>query len=56
MFKSFFFVPANNKKYIQKAINLRADALVFDLEDSIGNHEIKTAIQNLAILKIQDNY
>src|SRR5262245_60255353 len=33
--RSFLYVPANREKFLDKALNLPADALLFDLEDSV---------------------
>ena len=33
--RSFLYVPANRDKFLEKALGLPADALLFDLEDSI---------------------
>ena len=34
LFRSMLFVPAYNEKFISKAVDCRADAIIFDLEDS----------------------
>jgi citrate lyase subunit beta/citryl-CoA lyase len=33
--RSFLYVPANRDKFLEKALGLPADALLFDLEDSV---------------------
>ena len=33
--RSLHFVPGANEKMMNKAISLRSDALIFDLEDSV---------------------
>src|SRR6201982_1121810 len=33
--RSFLYVPANREKFLEKALGLPADALLFDLEDSV---------------------
>ena len=33
--RSFLYVPANREKFLDKALTLPADALLFDLEDSV---------------------
>jgi citrate lyase subunit beta/citryl-CoA lyase len=41
--RSFLFVPANRDKFLEKAIGLPADALIFDLEDSVPAAEKENA-------------
>ena len=36
MIRSFLFVPANVPRRVEKALTLAADALIFDLEDSVA--------------------
>ena len=33
--RSFLYVPANREKFLDKALDLPADALLLDLEDSV---------------------
>ena len=33
--RSFLYVPANRDKFLEKSLGLPADALLFDLEDSV---------------------
>lgn len=47
MMKSVFFVPANNKKYLDNIKNLNADIIVIDLEDSILKNEYEKSIKNI---------
>lgn len=47
MMKSIFFVPANNKRYLDKIINLNTDIIVIDLEDSILENEYEQSIKNI---------
>ena len=35
LLRSFLFVPAYNKRYIEKALICNADALILDIEDSV---------------------
>jgi citrate lyase subunit beta / citryl-CoA lyase len=35
IFRSLLFVPGNNEKLMQKAAKTKADAIIFDLEDSV---------------------
>ena len=46
MFRSLLFIPGNNERFLQKSINLHADILCFDLEDSVPSSE-KEAARNL---------
>jgi len=54
--KSFFFVPANNTKFIEKSQELPSDFIVYDLEDSILKQEFDTCLKNLSSLKIQPRH
>ncbi|WP_299291771.1 CoA ester lyase [Nitrosopumilus sp.] len=39
LFRSLIFVPGNNPRFLEKAKNLRADIVCFDLEDSVPDNE-----------------
>lgn len=41
--RSLIFVPGNNSRFLEKAKNLPADIICFDLEDSVPNIEKKNA-------------
>ena len=41
--RSFLYVPANREKFLEKALGLPADALLFDLEDSVPAAEKENA-------------
>ncbi|MCY3854332.1 MAG: CoA ester lyase [Thaumarchaeota archaeon] len=41
--RSLFFVPGNNKRFIQKAKSLQSDIICFDLEDSVPENQKETA-------------
>ena len=43
LFRSLIFVPGNNKRFLEKAKNLPADIVCFDLEDSVPEKEKKNA-------------
>ncbi|MDO7975848.1 HpcH/HpaI aldolase/citrate lyase family protein [Oceanotoga teriensis] len=45
--KSIFFVPANNKKFLNNIKKLNADFFVIDLEDSILEKEYEKSIKNI---------
>ncbi len=38
-FRSLIFVPGNNQRFLEKAKNLQADIVCFDLEDSVPDNE-----------------
>ena len=54
--RSFFFIPAGNKKILSKSSSIPATDIVIDLEDSLGNTPIEDAIQNLNDYSITDNW
>jgi len=56
LLKSFFFIPSNNEKFIRKVNSIDADFFVFDLEDSISNYEIKSSLDKLKKIKLNDNH
>lgn len=56
MLKSFFFVPANNLKFIEKSKVLLADYIVFDLEDAILGNELEACFQNLSSMELVSNH
>ena len=35
LLRSFMFVPAYNRKFIEKALGSDADAIILDMEDSV---------------------
>lgn len=39
LFRSLIFVPGNNQRFLEKAKNLQADIVCFDLEDSVPDNE-----------------
>jgi citrate lyase subunit beta/citryl-CoA lyase len=45
--RSFLYVPANREKFLEKSLGLPADALLFDLEDSVPAAEKETARQGV---------
>jgi citrate lyase subunit beta/citryl-CoA lyase len=45
--RSFLYVPANREKFLEKSLGLPADALLFDLEDSVPVAEKETARQGV---------
>lgn len=47
LMRSLLFVPANNKKFIDKAVKSEADILLLDLEDSCMPNENKVKARNL---------
>ena len=55
MLKTYFFVPANNLKFIKKAPSIPATNFVYDLEDSISKKEKNIALGNLKNIKITEN-
>lgn len=54
--RSFFFIPANKKKFIEKIDSIEATDLIFDLEDALFNTSIEEALNNLMQITIKENY
>ena len=57
LFRSLIFVPGNNSRFLEKAKNLHADIVCFDLEDSVPDKE-KTNARKLikSALKSRKSY
>jgi len=58
LFRSLIFVPGNNSRFLEKAKNLQADIVCFDLEDSVPDNEkvnarklIKSALKSRKLYK-----
>lgn len=47
LLRSVFFVPGHIKKYLDNAISIKADALIFDLEDSVPLDKKNVARENI---------
>lgn len=45
--RSFMFLPAHNKRYIDKALDSEADAIILDLEDAVPPSEREEARNNI---------
>ncbi|MBO6523624.1 MAG: hypothetical protein JJ971_07370 [Balneolaceae bacterium] len=56
MLRSYFFIPADKRKFIEKVEELRADFFVFDLEDSVARTDLEEAIDNIKKIKAKSNY
>lgn len=56
LLRTLLFVPGHNEKLIDSAAKSTADALVFDLEDSVMPVEKKEDARNLIYDKINGNY
>lgn len=56
MFSSYFFIPANQKRFIEKGIQSNASFLIFDLEESVCLNDLSECLINLQSVKLKDNY
>ena len=57
LFRSLIFVPGNNSRFLEKAKQLSADIVCFDLEDSVPDSEKKNARQLIkTALKFRSEY
>ena len=52
--KSFFFVPANSKKYLSKIDSLNSNEIIIELEDGIPSDEIEYSLSLLKDIKDKD--
>ncbi|MBX2931824.1 MAG: hypothetical protein KF781_07765 [Chitinophagaceae bacterium] len=55
MLDSYFFIPADKPKFIEKASTLKVDYLVYDLEDAVPNTNKLVAYEQLIELKLTGN-
>lgn len=53
--RSWLFVPGSSKRMLEKSRTIAADALVFDLEDSVSYNQKKNARQNISGI-VQDRW
>jgi len=53
LFRSLIFVPGNNERFLEKAKNLSADIVCFDLEDSVPESE-KQKARKLIVQTLKD--
>ena len=57
LFRSLIFVPGNNSRFLEKAKNLDADIVCFDLEDSVPDNEKVNARKLIkSVLKSRKSY
>lgn len=56
MLKTYFFIPATKKRFIEKMSSIAADEFVFDLEDAIAENECDEAYENLANVENRGKY
>ncbi|MCZ8344739.1 MAG: aldolase/citrate lyase family protein [Leptospira sp.] len=54
--KSYFFIPANNPKFIEKSFYLKSDFFVLDMEDSILPHQFNDCLVNIKSVKDKEKY
>lgn len=56
MLDTYFFIPGDKKKYLDKIQTLDVDYVVIDLEDAVSQNAKKDAIDLVANLIVDDNY
>lgn len=54
--KSYFFIPANNPKFIEKSFHLKSDFFVLDFEDSVLPHQFSDCLKNIQKVETKENY
>lgn len=54
--KSFFFIPSNKRKYLDRVNRLQKTELVLELEDGVPVSEIRTAISNITNIKDKSKF
>tara|TARA_R110002111_G_scaffold262444_2_gene338533 strand:+ start:4950 stop:5831 length:882 start_codon:yes stop_codon:yes gene_type:complete len=53
VWRSLLFVPANNRRFLDRAHTRGADAIIVDLEDSVPAGEKRSAREHLAVAAVQ---
>ncbi len=56
MLNTYFFIPANSKKFIEKREILPSNFIVFDFEDAILDSDYELCLSNIKEILIKDNY
>lgn len=56
MLRSYFFIPANNQKFLKKSEELPSNYIVFDLEDAVLGNELDVCLNNLKLIKPEQNH
>lgn len=56
MLDRYFFIPADNPKFLQKMQDLHSDYFVIDLEESVSLKNKKLAIDNIKSIEVLENY
>ncbi len=56
MIQSYFFIPANKQKFVIKARELKADNYIFDMEESVCSTDLDICLDNLRMIRVQDNF
>ena len=56
LLRSVLYVPGNNIRALQKARTLPVDAIIFDLEDAVGEGEKQNARQTVCRAVVERNY
>ncbi|MEQ8553613.1 MAG: aldolase/citrate lyase family protein [Cyclobacteriaceae bacterium] len=54
--KTYFFIPANNPRFLNKAAEIKADEIILDLEDAIYNSNIYDAVENIIKSNLPSHY
>lgn len=54
--KSFFFIPGNHPKLEEKLSSIKADTLIIDLEDSVGEDEVVRVLERIKTIRDKATY
>src|SRR5690606_16582294 len=55
MLDSYFFVPADKDKFLEKSKDLEVDFLVYDLEDAVADNKKEYALKKIMNWEILSN-
>jgi citrate lyase beta subunit len=53
--KSYFFIPANNKKFLEKISDIGSNEIILELEDGIPSNDIHLAISLIKDINAKEN-
>ncbi len=56
MLQSFFFVPSNSARFVNKSVSIKADYIIFDFEESVLAREYQHCFSLLSKIKVEPHY
>lgn len=56
MLDSYFFIPGDKQKYLDKIDTINSDFIIIDLEDAVSGQNKQDALDLVMLLTVKDNY